>query len=224
MPRVSDVVAGDTEEGNLSFFNKAVAKVMSKARTQDSTCDFSSPIPDFPEHRSQIRFQSSPRCCKILSTGLTSGGMVAGRVKLTHLSKSTTWVLFSFFRGTRISGSALNCLRHFQLVFVLTFRMATCRDLAENEADLEKISELFMTLQTSVTPTSLMLPWFPGPARRAAKQANIEMYTVLSGYIEARRRAKSADDAIDLLIADGVANENIVWVSTIVQKIPCGFS
>ena len=100
----------------------------------------------------------------------------------------------------------------------MTFRMATCRDLAGNEADLEKISELFMTLQTSVTPTSLMLPWFPGPARRAVKQANTEMYTVLSGYIEARRRAKPADDAIDVLIADGVANENIVWVSPPTQK------
>ena len=39
MPRVSDVVEGDTEEGNLGFFNKAVAKVMSKARTQDGTRD-----------------------------------------------------------------------------------------------------------------------------------------------------------------------------------------
>ena len=42
------MVAGDTEEGNLSFFNKAVAKVMSKARTQDSTCDLHPTAPDFP--------------------------------------------------------------------------------------------------------------------------------------------------------------------------------
>ena len=134
---------------------------------------------------------------------------------MTRLSKSTTWVSLSFFRGTHALAPALSFL---QLVFVMTFRMATCRDLAENEADLEKISKLFMTLQTSVTPTSLMLPWFPGPARRAAKQANIEMYTVLSGYIEARRRAKPADDPIDLLIADGVANENIVWVSPLLGR------
>ena len=95
----------------------------------------------------------------------------------------------------------------------MTARTATCGDLVESEADLEKISELFMTLQTSVTPTSLMLPWFPSPARRAVKHANTQMYVILSGYIEARRRAKPTGDAIDVLIADGVANENIVWVS-----------
>ena len=100
-----------------------------------------------------------------------------------------------------------------QLVFVITARLATCRDLMEDEADLKKISELFMTLQTNVTPTSLIFPWFPSPARRTVKQANTEMYTVLCTYIEARRRAEPTGDAIDLLIADGEENQNIVWVS-----------
>ena len=70
-------MAGDTEEGNLSFFNKAVAKVMSKSRTQDGACDFRSIAAGFPELQSQFRFQSSLRYCRILSTGLTSGGTVA---------------------------------------------------------------------------------------------------------------------------------------------------
>jgi len=47
VPRVSDVVAGETEEGNLSFFNKAVGKVTNKTRTQDRTCDFRSTTTDF---------------------------------------------------------------------------------------------------------------------------------------------------------------------------------
>ena len=129
-----------------------------------------------------------------------------------------------FFVVYTIFGRALSLLCPVQLVFVMTARMATCSDLTENEADLEKIVKLFMTLQTSVTPTSLMLPWFPSPARRAVKQANTEMYVMLSGYIEARKRAKPTGDAIDVLIADGVANENIVWVSPAAQKGSLGFS
>ena len=128
-----------------------------------------------------------------------------------------------FFHGIHVWGLTLSLLYPFQLVFVMTARMATCHDLAENEADLEKVTELFMTLQTNVTPTSLMFPWFPSPARRAVKQANTEMYTLLSGYIENRRRAKPTGDAIDVLIADGVANENIVWVSPPGQKVLWGF-
>ena len=96
----------------------------------------------------------------------------------------------------------------------MTTRMSTCRDLAANNADLKKLRGQFMTLQTSVTPTSLMLPWFPSPARRTTKQVNTEMYTMLYTYIETRRHAELTNDAIDVLIADGETTQNIIWVST----------
>ena len=92
-------------------------------------------------------------------------------------------------------------------------RMTTCRDLTNNEADLKKIGELFMTLQTSTTPVSLLLPWFPSPARKTGKQATLEMYTTLYSYVEARRDAEPTSDAIDVLIADGETTQNIVGVS-----------
>ena len=95
----------------------------------------------------------------------------------------------------------------------MTVRMATCHDLTKNEADLKKIGELFMTLQTSSTPTSLLLPWFPSPARRTGRRATLEMYTVLHTYVENRRRAEPTSDAIDVLIVDGETTQNIVGVS-----------
>ena len=96
----------------------------------------------------------------------------------------------------------------------MTARMSTCRDLVANNADLKRLGGQFMTLKTSVTPISLMLPWFPGPARRTMKQANTEMYTMLYTYIETRRHAEPTSDAIDVLIADGETTPSIVWVST----------
>ena len=92
-------------------------------------------------------------------------------------------------------------------------RMATCRDLTTNETDLKKIGELFMTLQTSTTAVSLLLPWFPSPAKKKGKQATVEMYTTLYAYVEARRHAEPTSDAIDVLIADGETTQIIVGVS-----------
>ena len=95
----------------------------------------------------------------------------------------------------------------------MTARVATCRDLAKNGADLKKIGELFMTLQTSATPASLLLPWFPSPARKAGKQATAEMYTMLHAYVEARRGAEPTSDAIDVFIGNGETTQDIIGVS-----------
>ena len=70
-----------------------------------------------------------------------------------------------------------------------------------------------MTLQTSATPTSLLLPWFPSPARKAVKQATTELFTLLYTYVETRRYSPPTSDAIDVLIADGETTQNIVGVS-----------
>jgi hypothetical protein len=100
--------------------------------------------------------------------------------------------------------------------------MSACRDLAKNGADLEKIKKLFLTLQTSATPASLLLPWFPSPARKRVKQATTEFFTMLCGYVEARRHAEPTSDAIDVLIADGETTHNIVKVSS-APKVVWGF-
>jgi len=99
--------------------------------------------------------------------------------------------------------------------------MTTCRDLAKNEADLKKIGELFMTLQTSATPTSLLLPWFPSPARKTGKEATTELYTMLYTYVENRRNTELTSDAIDVLIAEGETTQKIVGVSIIPKALRC---
>ena len=95
----------------------------------------------------------------------------------------------------------------------MTARMTTCRDLAVNEADLKRISELFLTLQTSATPISLLFPWFPSPARKTVKEATSELYSMIDTYVESRRRAHLTSDPIDILIADGDTTQNIISVS-----------
>jgi len=97
----------------------------------------------------------------------------------------------------------------------MTAHMAACRDLAKNDADLKRIGEQFMALQTSATPISLLLPWFPSPARKMGKAATKELYTLLHTYVENRRKAEPTNDAIDVLIADGERTQSIVEVSLV---------
>jgi hypothetical protein len=100
-----------------------------------------------------------------------------------------------------------------QLVFIMTARMTTCHDLTKNEADLKKISELFATLQNNATPVSLLLPWFPSPARKTGRQASTDMYTIIRTYVENRRHVEPISDAIDIFIADGETTQTIIEAS-----------
>jgi len=97
----------------------------------------------------------------------------------------------------------------------MTAHMAACRDLAKNDTDLKRIAELFMALQTSATPISLLLPWFPSPARKMGKTATKELYTIIRTYVEDRRNAELTSDAIDVLIAEGDTTQKIAQVGLV---------
>jgi len=96
------------------------------------------------------------------------------------------------------------------LVFSMTARMGTCHDLVENEADLKKIRESLSIMLGTATPTALILPWLPCPARVKVTAAGFRMALLLRKYIEARRHAEPTTDAIDILVAVGETTVDIV--------------
>ena len=100
-----------------------------------------------------------------------------------------------------------------QLIFTMTAHIIACGELAENEADLKKIAELFMIVQDSATPISLLLPWFPNSAKKAKKQANMELYTMVYPYVETRRHTEPTTEAMDIMIAEGATTHDVVSVS-----------
>jgi sterol 14-demethylase len=99
----------------------------------------------------------------------------------------------------------------YDLVFQMTVRMASCDELAKDLETMEKIQSLYWTLEKSATPTSLLLPWFPGPAKKRKEAATKELFMKLYGFVETRRAAEvPSSDAIDVCIGQGMATENIV--------------
>ena len=94
----------------------------------------------------------------------------------------------------------------------MTARVATCQDLANNDADLKKIGDSVWTLLTGASPTSLILPWFPCPAKLKMVMAGLKLVLILRKYVEARRHAEPTNDAIDVLIAEGETTQDIIKV------------
>jgi sterol 14-demethylase len=73
------------------------------------------------------------------------------------------------------------------------------------------MSKLYWQLERSATPVGLLLPWFPGKARRDKKEATRGLYDLIDHYIQLRRNAEvPSSDAFDFLIADGEKDEDIV--------------
>ncbi|KAF9530198.1 cytochrome P450 [Crepidotus variabilis] len=99
----------------------------------------------------------------------------------------------------------------YDLVFQMTIRMATCRELAENPAEIRKLADLYWDTERSATPTRLLLPWLPSPSKKLNKQATTGLYLLFLKYVETRRAA-GADtmDPIDILVRNGDSDNTIV--------------
>jgi hypothetical protein len=115
-----------------------------------------------------------------------------------------------------ISLSPDKCVHNDQLVFQMTVRMATCRELAENKQAIENVRRHYFDMERNNTPVSLLLPWFPSPAKVLRTKATLQLYFLIKKYVTMRRETKiPSSDPIDLLIANGDSNEVITTVSAL---------
>jgi sterol 14-demethylase len=92
--------------------------------------------------------------------------------------------------------------------------MASCAELADDFKAIEEIQDLYWQLEKSATPMALLLPWFPGPAKKTKERVTKDLYLKLCDYVELRKNAAvPSSDAIDVLLAKGVPQPEIVQVS-----------
>ena len=96
----------------------------------------------------------------------------------------------------------------------MTVRMATCAELSENLQEVEEVQRMYWQLEKSATPTALLLPWFPGPAKRRKEKVTKDLYTKLYDYVDRRKNATTpTSDAFDVLLAEGLPHTEILEVS-----------
>ena len=96
----------------------------------------------------------------------------------------------------------------------MTVRMASCAELGTDFRAVEEIQGLLWQLEKSATPTALLLPWFPGPAKKRKERVTKALFTKLHDYVELRKNAAvPSSDSIDVLLGRGVSTSEIVEVS-----------
>ena len=96
----------------------------------------------------------------------------------------------------------------------MTIRMVSCAELASDFKTVEEIQGLYWQLEKSSTPTALLLPWFPGPAKKRKERVTKALYTKLHDYVELRKNAAvPSSDSIDVLLGQGVPTSELVEVS-----------
>ncbi|CAK5279453.1 unnamed protein product [Mycena citricolor] len=92
----------------------------------------------------------------------------------------------------------------YNLVFQMTVRMATCRELAEERSTVSRLLELFALHEKTSSPISLLFPWLPGRSKRTKEAATRELFDILARYVSLRRNAvEPSSDGIDLLMQAG---------------------
>ncbi|KAF9010098.1 cytochrome P450 [Cyathus striatus] len=97
------------------------------------------------------------------------------------------------------------------LVFQMTVRMASCDELATNYEDMHLLQRHYWDLEKSAMPVALLLPWFPGPAKKKKEAATTGLYTTLKKYVDMRKTAETpSSDAIDVLLYKGDAEHEII--------------
>ena len=102
----------------------------------------------------------------------------------------------------------------------MTVRLATCRELAEDKEAITQLSRHYWNVEKNSTPTSILLPWFPGPAKKAKAKATMGLYILLSSYVRLRRGASTPTmDPIDYLIGQGVSDGEIITVCLLFSQI-----
>ena len=95
----------------------------------------------------------------------------------------------------------------------MTVRMGSCRELAANLEEVNQLQKEYWTLEKAATPVALLLPWFPSKAKKDKETATKNLFTKLYGYVEQRRAAEVPNsDAIDVMISQGLKNEEIIGV------------
>ncbi|KAF9557038.1 cytochrome P450 [Agrocybe pediades] len=99
----------------------------------------------------------------------------------------------------------------YELVFQMTIRMSTCKEIADDKKVVQEIAKQYWAVEHSASPFFLLFPSFPSPMKKAKAKATTALYKILLSFVQQRRNSPTrTTDPIDLFIAQGDTDDNIV--------------
>jgi len=107
------------------------------------------------------------------------------------------------------------------LIFQVTVRSLATEDLADNEAEVARLRELYDRLDTDTTPASVLFPWFPSPSAVRRLLTTKSIYDIVSTVVDARLSSGIAhDDTIQMLVECG--DDRMVIIGFILGLLVAG--
>ena len=102
-----------------------------------------------------------------------------------------------------------------QMVFQLTIRVGGSHPVADDSALVKRFEELYLHLENATTPTAMLLPWFPSPARKRKVQSTTELYMIMKKDVDDRvKDGKRYEDAVQVLLDAGDDINSVVAASS----------
>lgn len=109
------------------------------------------------------------------------------------------------------------------MVFHLTIRAGSCREIADSPAAVKRVIELFWLVQRGSTAMTVLLPWLPSRARKLKIDATKELYNIVKGHVEDRQKTgRRETDAMQVLLDEGDGVNDIVDVRCFCLVCPLG--
>lgn len=101
-----------------------------------------------------------------------------------------------------------------QLVFQLTIRSLSCKEIADDPAVVEELKRLYDTLDMGTTPATVLLPWLPTPAMVKKLMATKRIYDIVCKAISDREASGvQHNDTLQMLLDSGDEKLVVVGVS-----------
>jgi hypothetical protein len=103
----------------------------------------------------------------------------------------------------------------YKIVFQLTMRTVGCNEIANDPRLQAKTLSFFETIERSATPSRVIFPWLPTPAKLKQSYAGGALFMMFQGIVNERKKTgKQEEDALQLMIDHGDDVSMIIRVST----------
>lgn len=102
----------------------------------------------------------------------------------------------------------------FELVYQLTMRTVACTEIADDPVLLARTLHLYQEVESAATPTVVMFPSLPSPAKLRRMYAGAQLYMIFKKIVDTRRATGTRhDDALQFLMDSGDDIRSIISVS-----------
>jgi sterol 14-demethylase len=108
----------------------------------------------------------------------------------------------------------------YKLVFLIHLRTVGCKEIADDQKQLERVLHLYEIIENSSTVTGIIFPWLLTPSKIKRMYAGGRLYMIFNSIANARKKLdKEVEDPLQSLLNKGDDMQKIIAVSPAVSFI-----